>query len=185
MEIDTIASIFVGISTLILASVSIMILRKTKDINERLLKIEEVRNVSKMQVVGNEVYFYDGNCYFRFDNCGGAPAFLEGLELEEYSSGTGLKGMNEDQKDMPNTSSIMPTTVFDLGFPVPAEIDGSDALLMTIRYRLVDDDRCIPSHVQFKLSLKEKRDGGLIIFNAEKKDDDLLASVQEEMEKRK
>jgi hypothetical protein len=52
-----------GFSTLALASVSIMILKRTKDINERLLKIEDVRNVSKMHTVDNEVYFYDGVCY--------------------------------------------------------------------------------------------------------------------------
>lgn len=186
MEIDTIASIFVGFSTLVLALVSIMILRRTKEINERLLKIEEVRNVSKMRIVDDEVYFYDGLCYFRFDNCGGVPAYLDRLDLDDISAAAGLNLPEEGPQDVPDVNMIMPPTVFDVGFPLYGmTTDGSDAFLLTVRYRLVDDERCIPSHECFKLSLKERTEDGITVFKAERKDDALIAAVREEKEKRK
>ncbi|MCL2711748.1 MAG: hypothetical protein FWD37_00520 [Methanomassiliicoccaceae archaeon] len=186
MEADTIASIFVGLSTLVLASVSLLILRRTQNINERLLKIEEVRNVSEMRIVDNEVYFYNDVCYFRFDNCGGVPAFLEKMDLKDHSLTIGLNPLEESLQDTPRVDLILPPTVFDVGFPTNGKrMNESSVLTMTVRYRLVDDERCIPSHVQFKLSFKEKKNYGLMVFSAEKMDDRLIASIDEEQEKKK
>jgi hypothetical protein len=186
MEIETIASVFVGLCTLVLATVSIMILRRTKDINERLLKIEEVRNISEMRIVDNRVFFFDDFCYFRFDNCGGAPAYLERVELDTIDATTGLRRMEEGQEEAMRTSAILPPTVFDIGFPTEGmKIDGSEILVMTIKYRLVDDDRCIPSHVHFKLLFEERKDDEVMVFTAERKDSGVMVAVQEEVEMRK
>jgi hypothetical protein len=185
METETIASIFVGLCTLVLATVSILILRRTKDINERLLRIEEVRNVSEMRIIDEEVYFYNGFCYFRFDNCGGAPAYLERMELDAVDAVDGLR-QAEAHDETVRTSAILPPTVFDVGFPTgEMKIDGSEAFILTVKYRLIDDDRCIPSHVHFKLTFKEDKGDGMMIYAAERKDGGMMASVLEEMEKKK
>jgi len=186
MEIETLASIFVGLCTLVLATVSIMILRRTKDINERLLKIEEVRNISEMRIVDDHVFFFGDFCYFRFDNCGGAPAYLERLDLDVVDAATGIRHMESSHEEVVRMSAILPPTVFDVGFPTEGvKMDESEAYLMTIKYRLEDDERCIPSHVHFKLLFKERKDDDVMVFTAERKDDGLMDSVQEEIERKR